>query len=222
MSRTAKLLIYLALTLFVVSGAKAQVAINPPPPQLPVCIDKADAYKLALADMHNTLAKVWEQFVAEGRCRFMPATYLFTLDSYKDTDHKPSQVVELLSYGERVWGIRTTLPIAGVWMIQHEHHPQDKPLHDAFYEKWNVPNQGNPRRYSCCNKQDCYPTPIKFEDGRYWVLRREDLKWLPVPQDRLEQLQQDTVESPDHQSHACISPPSVGDNVYCATLGEGT
>ena len=31
----------------------------------------------------------------------------------------------------------------------------------------------------------------------------------------------DPIDSPDHQSHACISRPEVGDHVYCATLGEG-
>lgn len=219
MSLFCKLIIFIFLTIFSMT-AKAQISVHPPPPDTPVCVEKKDAYVLALADMQNTLSTKWETLVAEGRCRFMPARYLYTIDNYKDNVNTPSRVVELLVYGERVWGIRSTLPV-GVWTIQHEHHPQDKPLHDIFYDKWNVPNQGNPRRYSCCNKQDCYPTPIKFEDGKYWALRREDLKWLLVPQDRLEQLQQDTVESPDHQSHACISPPSVGDNVYCATLGEG-
>lgn len=117
MSRTAKLLLFVLLTLLAMSGARAQVAINPAPQQQPVCIDKSDAYKLALADMQNTLAKLWSEFVAEGRCRFMPAQYLFTIDTYTDVDHKPSRVVELLAFGERVWGIRDMHPAPGVWRI---------------------------------------------------------------------------------------------------------
>src|SRR5262245_10897023 len=63
-------------------------------------------------------------------------------------------------------------PLSGVWLVQHDAHPQDRPLHDLFYSKWQVPNQGRPRRYSCCNNEDCYPTPIRYEEGRYWALRR--------------------------------------------------
>src|SRR5258708_6986809 len=123
--------------------ARAQVAINPAPQHLAVCPDKADAYKLPLADMQNTLAKTWEEFVKEGRCRFMPATYLVTIDHYKDNTNAPSRVVEMLAFGERVWGIRSDLPKSGVWTIQHEGHPQDLPLHDKFYKTWFMPNSGN-------------------------------------------------------------------------------
>ena len=221
MSKIARLLAYLTFSIFVVSGAKAQVVINPAPQHLAVCPDKADAYKLALADMQNTLAKTWEEFVKEGRCRFMPAQYLFTIDNYKDNVDTPSRVVEMLAFGERVWGIRADLPTPGVWLIDHDAHPQDLPLHDKFYKTWAMPNSGNERKVSCCSSNDCYPTPIKKIDGKWYARRREDGVWMFVPDYKLEQNQPDPRESPDYQSHACMQPPNMTDQVYCATLGEG-
>lgn len=112
----AKLVLFVLMTIFAMS-ANAQIAVTPPVSDQAVCVDKSDAYKLALADMQNTLAKLWSEFVAEGRCRFMPAQYLFTIDTYTDVDHKPSRVVELLAFGKRVWGIRDMHPAPGVWRI---------------------------------------------------------------------------------------------------------
>lgn len=112
------LLIYgLIALIFYSTIARAQIAIHPSPPSMPVCVEKADAYKLALADMQGTLPALWSEFVHEGRCCFMPATYLYTIDTYRDDTHAPSRVVELLAYGERVWGLRSNLPKTGVWMI---------------------------------------------------------------------------------------------------------
>ena len=108
-----------------------------------------------------------------------------------------------------------------LWKIQHEGHPQDLLLHDKFYSTWNQPNNGNRRRVSCCNNQDCYPTNIVLKEGKWWAQRREDLKWIMIPDGKLEHNQPDPRESPDHQSHACISPPIGGDYVFCAVLGSG-
>src|SRR5712671_6140274 len=77
------------------------------------------------------------------------------------------------------------------------------------------------RRMSCCNSQDCYPTNIVLKEGKWWAQRREDLKWIMVPDGKLEHNQADPRESPDHQSHACISPPIGGDYLFCAVLGSG-
>lgn len=218
MSFTAKLLLWSLMTIFVVSGAKAQLAIPPRHQNLPACIEKGDAYQLAFADTQNRLAAQWSHFVEAGHCRYMMAMYLFTVETYIDHEKKESRIVEMLAYGERVWGIRAGLP-GNVWMVQHNEHPQDRALHDRFYEKWNMPNNGLERRTSCCNKNDCYPTSIKLEDGKYYARRREDGAWIHVPNYKLEQLQTDPVFSPDHQSHACMQPPGMSDQLYCATLG---
>ena len=103
----------------------------------------------------------------------------------------------------------------------HNHPPQDALLHEQFYSTWQIPNYGNPRVYSCCNKKDCYPTSIKMVDGKYYARRREDGHWVYINPDRLEQNQTDMKESPDGQSHACMGPPGVSNTVYCATLGAG-
>lgn len=99
------------------------------------------------------------------------------------------------------------------------HPPAHEKLHKEFYSDWKMPPN---RTVSCCNEKDCYPTPIKFEDGQYWALRREDQRWLMIPAGVLEQTQRDESnirESPDFQSHACIQDPEFGDTVFCATLG---
>lgn len=106
----------------------------------------------------------------------------------------------------------------------HSHPPQDAELHDKFYSTWYKPNGGNPRVMSCCNRHDCYPSQIELRNGRYYARRREDLKWIRIPDGVLEHNQSDPRESPDAQSHICAPPPYPGvvsDTVYCAVLGSG-
>jgi hypothetical protein len=105
---------------------------------------------------------------------------------------------------------------------EHNHPPQDVPLHEQFYIQWKVPNGGNPRAVSCCNKMDCYPTAVRYDPVQkaWFALRREDHEWVVVHPEKLEQLQTDEEPSPDHQSHACIRPPQLGGQVVCATLGD--
>lgn len=115
-SLTTKILLLVTLA----TTAHAQLAVNPKPEQRFVCVEKADAYKLALADMKGDaeLKVVADKFVKDGRCRFMPATYLSTIDSYMDSNASPTRVVELMVYGELVWGIMGKFP-DGVWLISH-------------------------------------------------------------------------------------------------------
>lgn len=107
---------------------------------------------------------------------------------------------------------------------EHNHPPQDIALHEQFYSTWNRPTSRSDkgeRMVSCCNKLDCYPTSIRQRpDGNYEALRREDGKWIMFPATLLEQQQPDPRESPDGQTHVCISAGSP--LVYCATLGGGT
>lgn len=104
---------------------------------------------------------------------------------------------------------------------QHENHPEDLSLHDKFYSTWKMPNNGEERVHSCCSKEDCYPTIIKKIDDKWYARRRETGQWIFIPDYKLEQNQPDPRDSPDHQSHACIQKPQYGENLYCATLGEG-
>lgn len=102
------------------------------------------------------------------------------------------------------------------------HPPQDQSLHDQFYSTWNRPDmrddKGN-RYASCCNKEDCYSTPMKNVGGTWLALKRETQQWVVVPNALIEQNQADTRESPDGQSHACIN--KYTNQVYCATIGSG-
>lgn len=116
---TALIRFFTLILLLIATPAAAQVAINPPPPKRFVCLDKSDAYKLALADIDGTLdAAFVAKFTEDGRCAWLPAAYLFTLDSYLDSDGKPTRVVEMMAYGRTVWGLLGSLP-DGTWLISN-------------------------------------------------------------------------------------------------------
>lgn len=119
------------------------------------------------------------------------------------------------------------------WMVQHDaygegtgmahgHHPaKDMALHEQFYSKWERPNLRRPdgsRHSSCCNNEDCFPTPVRQRGSVYEALSRDKTHWVQVPPHLLEENQPDPVESPDGQSHACIGSM---DYVYCAVRGTG-
>jgi hypothetical protein len=106
---------------------------------------------------------------------------------------------------------------------EHHHSPQHTDLHEQFYAKWNRPdlrNDAGARYSNCCNKKDCEPTKIRRFGGEWQAWHGLTKKWVVIPLAILEQNNLDMVESPDGQSHACIS--ADGHKVYCATLGSGT
>jgi len=98
------------------------------------------------------------------------------------------------------------------------HPPQDQALHERFYSTWHMPD--NPA-VSCCNNSDCYPTDIKYVDGRLYAKRREDGKFIYVPPQKVEH----NRDNPDGRNHLCAPPPSAyapSDTVYCFALGGAT
>jgi hypothetical protein len=101
---------------------------------------------------------------------------------------------------------------------EHRHHPpQDMPLHEKFYSTWFMPDE--PHK-SCCNKADCYPTQVQFHDGKWWAMRREDGKYIPIPWKKVEI----NRNNPDGRNHLCAPPPSsyhAPDTVFCFALGGG-
>lgn len=190
MSTTSKLVIFVFLSMFLVCRAHAQIAINPAPATQPICVDKKDAYSLALADMQGTLSKKWTQFVHEGRCRYMPSTYLFTIDKYDDIDHEPSRVIELLAFGERVWGIRGSLPPSGVWMMAWD---GVKTAASEWYEKQDMNPEIQQRLgvswKSCCNNADVYKTQFHVDRDNadaWWYWHKTELVWKLVPSDAVQ------------------------------------
>jgi hypothetical protein len=102
---------------------------------------------------------------------------------------------------------------------EHHHPPQDAAMHDRFYSSWLIPNGGQQRKSSCCDRKDCYRTQGKFHAGQWWALRREDQNWVLLPNNKLEHNQPDPRESPDGQTHVCMSPPPTS-TIYCAVLGS--
>jgi hypothetical protein len=106
------------------------------------------------------------------------------------------------------------------------HHPGMTELVDKFYSSWMMPipfSNLNRRTKSCCNKVDCAPREIKFENGRWFVhwfnpQLKHDV-WLPIPENLIEANQPDPRESPDGQSHVCINPNNG--EILCAVVGSG-
>ncbi|WP_246208301.1 hypothetical protein [Bradyrhizobium rifense] len=100
----------------------------------------------------------------------------------------------------------------------HRHHPpQDELLHEKFYSSWHMPD--NPV-LSCCNSADCYPTEIRYVDGKIYARRREDGKYILIPVQKVER----NRDNPDGRNHLCAPPPSASlvDTVYCFALGGAT
>lgn len=98
----------------------------------------------------------------------------------------------------------------------HSHPPQDEELHFKFYRYWMRPD--NPT-LSCCSHHDCYPAETKFIDGQWYAKRREDGKWMRVPDSKIEM----NKSSPDTRAHVCAYPPGYGnDSPICFIPGGGT
>jgi hypothetical protein len=74
---------------------------------------------------------------------------------------------------------------------------------------------------SCCNKADCYPTEVKFQNGQWYARRREDGIYVPVPWKKVER----SRDNPDGRNHVCMPPPTATyyppNTVFCFSLGGG-
>ena len=102
---------------------------------------------------------------------------------------------------------------------RHAGHPAaDLPIHEKFYSTWFMPDRPST---SCCNKADCYPTEVKFQNGQWFAQRREDGKFIPVPWSKVER----NRDNPDGRNHVCMPPPSAisypSNTVFCFALGGG-
>jgi hypothetical protein len=106
---------------------------------------------------------------------------------------------------------------AGQSAVHRHHPPQDLALHEKFYSTWRMPD--NPA-LSCCNSADCYPTEIRYEDGKIYARRREDGRYILVPSQKVERHR----DNPDGRNHLCAPPPALSplDTVYCFALGGAT
>ena len=95
---------------------------------------------------------------------------------------------------------------------------KDQPCMRSSISKWHMPD--NPS-VSCCNEADCYPTEIKYVDGKIYAKRREDGKYISVPPEKVER----NRDNPDGRNHLCAPPPNIShssDTVFCFALGGAT
>jgi hypothetical protein len=110
------------------------------------------------------------------------------------------------------------LPESPPGEAERHHPPQDRALHEQFYSTWHMPDHP---AVSCCNNADCYPTDIKYVDGKLYARRREDGKFILVPPQKVER----NRDNPDGRNHLCAPPPSPyspSDTVFCFALGGAT
>ena len=113
------------------------------------------------------------------------------------------------------------LSVAPARSAEHNHPAKDAEIHEQFYSKWKRPDQrleDGQRYFSCCNKEDCYPTPFRKRGDTFEFLHRETKQWMVMPSALLEHNQTDPIDSPDGQSHVCATPFG---KVYCGVLGSG-
>jgi hypothetical protein len=98
----------------------------------------------------------------------------------------------------------------------HNHPPADAAIHEKFYSTWMMPDRPD---LSCCNRQDCYPTEVRFRDGFWEAKRREDGVYVRVPWEKVEK----NRDNPDGRNHVCMPPPNRShQEVFCFALGGGT
>ena len=166
MNRSLGLLVCAAALAFLATaGAEAQLYLQSKVTQAhPVCLKKADAYRLAAADVASTSATLWEEFVAEGKCAIVPATYLFTLET--TVADELSRMVEYSALGSRVWGLVTKLP-SNVWQVRYDPEWENSPplVRKWFQELMQPDNPG----YSCCGEADSYEADLYEQDGESYI-----------------------------------------------------
>lgn len=145
----------------------AFLIISPVPSRaIPVCLDKQDVYRLALADMNRTLIAKWRELAAEDRCADIPAQYVLTLDTYLDADKQFSRVVEMLAFGQRVYALITELP-PNVHMVRYDEEWENSPPHiRQWFQSLMRPDFP---AHSCCGEADGYEADMFEQDGEDWV-----------------------------------------------------
>lgn len=121
----------------------------------------------------------------------------------------------LIALGLFLLALLLLYPLAHAGAQEHRHPAADMPIHEKFYSTWFMPDA--PTK-SCCNKADCYPTEVRMSGGRIQAKRREDGKWLTIPEAKIER----NRDNPDGRNHLCAPKPQPAypeDTVFCFTLG---
>lgn len=115
--------------------------------------------------------------------------------------------------------------IAAMPTIAQQHsHPagEEATLHEEFYLSWKRKHIDLfPTVKGCCSGGDCYQTLAEYRQGQWFALRREDKKWIPIPERKV-----DYGASPNGRALLCnpdLTSPYFRDNfVWCfAPPGEG-
>jgi hypothetical protein len=80
--------------------------------------------------------------------------------------------------------------------------------HDQYMD-WKQPGT----EISCCHDRDCYDTESRFEHGQWYALRREDRRWIAIPEKAVLK----DGATPDGKAHLCAPAPITEDDsrIYC-------
>lgn len=103
----------------------------------------------------------------------------------------------ILSFG---WWLSFALAQDG-----HRHPAQDLQAHRSFYWYLTRPDIPNAPRGSCCSDGDCYQTPARIVDGKWWALRREDQQWIEVPAWRVVTREDELARRTDNRATLCAT-----------------
>lgn len=111
---------------------------------------------------------------------------------------------------------------------QEHQHPDHTYTSDVgyFYTTWKSPLADPPyaarRKIGCCDLQHCSSVLVFKRDGQWWARgHRVFPAEIILPADVIESNQPDPRESPNSQSHACITLKRGERVVMCAVLESG-
>ena len=98
----------------------------------------------------------------------------------------------------------------------HQHPFKDAQMHELFYKNWMRPDDPDK---TCCGGVDCYPTEVKIIGRTVFAKRRDDGKFIRVPDEKIEKRR----DSPDGRNHLCAPHPAnaADERVFCLALGSG-
>jgi len=184
----------------------------------PVCHEVRDAYRLALADMQGTGNEKWAELVEAGDCADVPATYLYTLDTY--TSDEETRVVAMLAYKKVMWGLMTSLPSYLRLATWKPEYAQNNPAVRDWYRSRTMTEDTRKRLgwswKSCCDHGDVVHTDIRRTTifgvtQWYWL---DGATWKQIPADIVQYGQFPPNNEPVlfiYQGEAvCFFPPDVG------------
>lgn len=209
LSLHAKLILYVLLTVFVISGAHAQIYLGQSTPVLgqiqngpmPFCIERKDAEQQMSAVIGTQGSKSWDKKVSDGKCGTWHGEYIYAkILSEGWTGHQKLFLMELklrMKEWVPVFAFTTFKPL-GLQLVSDDPSVHGAAGHD-WYGNAQVTEHSRARlatkdfRWTnCCNKAEVVRTQfrsskVKDEAGWYhdewWYLHPASNEWRKIEDD---------------------------------------